>query len=145
MIFIRIACLHCHILSSPCTLCWTQFSAVVAPTLTAWFFTPQQSHAGWPVISAFTATGPSVVDLLEEGFSAFPPAPPGDTHCCCAGMNHLQNYNSRGLSRVRQKTALIWDVQVTHTHTHSADRQLRAETVRADITAPQRVWTIDGR
>lgn len=78
LIFIRIACLYCHIPSPSHTLWWTQFSAGVATALTAWFFTLQQSRTGWPVISAFTIPDPLWLTCSLRAFSLWLP----DTlHC----------------------------------------------------------------
>lgn len=148
LIFIRIACLHCHILSLPCTLYWTQFSAVVAPILTAWFFTPQQSHTGWPVISAFTITGPPVVDLLKEGFSSFPRGSLGDM-LCCGCWDKPPTELQELLASCHKSNSVLHRPRMcrsyTSTRTLTVDRHLKAETVQAHVTAPQRVAKIDER
>lgn len=62
--------------------------------------------------------------------------------CRYAGTSHLQeNRSSSRLSQDEQRTAQPWDVQVAHdlSCARTVDRQVKAETVRADVTALQRV------
>lgn len=59
----------------------------------------------------------------------------------------LQELSRSRLSLVKECTPQTWDVQVTCilTPTHTVDRQLKAETVQAHVTAPQRAQKINGR
>lgn len=116
LIFIRIACHQCHIIRPPAMLWWTQFSTVVAPIPTSWSFTLQQSQAGQLVIRAFTITGPCVVDLLKEGFSA---SPTEETRSAAAleQATYRKTGTHTRLSQDKQCPAQTWEVQVVHVHT----------------------------
>ena len=65
LIFIRISCLGCHILSPPCTLWWTQFSAAVDPHTVDWL--ARATTGGW--LAKATPGGWLSVCCTVEGLS----------------------------------------------------------------------------
>lgn len=84
-----------------------------------------------------------MVDLLKEGFSAFP-----SEETRSAAMLEQATYRKTGTLAGCHKTNSVLHspgMCRTHTHTHTVDRQVKAETVQADVTALQRVYEIDGR
>lgn len=86
-----------------------------------------------------------MVDLLKEAFSAFP-----SEETRSAAMLQQATYRKTGTLAGCHKTNSVLHRpgmcrSHTSSHTHTVDRQVKAETVQADVTALQRVYEIDGR
>lgn len=133
LIFIRIACLYCHIPSPSHTLWWTQFSAGVATTLTAWFFTLQQSRTGWPVISAFTIPDPLWLTCSKRTFFFF--LWPTATLHCHTDIHHLENYSEfRRLSKFKGDSFHTWD---GHKYIH--DQIMQCDTAETSCSSTEQL------
>lgn len=114
LIFIRIACLHCHILCLPCTLYWRQFSAAVDPVVTAWFFVHgSRVTPGGRLSVQSPLQAPPVADLLQTGlFCLFPESRRETRSAAVMGPAFYRIIGT--LARVKHCSQQTWDVQVTY-------------------------------